>query len=114
VPLSFDDLPQDYVDPSELPDSVLQLSGRRVAISGFLSVHGGEGDLFRSYKVRGCVSELPGVEGTIGLTLADHRDLIAHGERARITGVFRVAPTVQDGFCLDLYQMQVEHVELLR
>ena len=113
--LSFEDLPQDYYihGSSEIATRVQQLSGKRVEMAGFLSAWGSEGHLYSYYHRHGCTVSLPGVEGVVRLVFPPDSNCRAYGEQARLTGVFSVSPTLQDGYCLDIYQMQVEHVERL-
>ena len=114
IQLSFKDLP-DYVnDLADVPDSVRKISGRRVEMLGFLLANGCEGFLFSRFEVHGCVPSTSGMEGTVRVALAPGRGLLAYGQRAKVKGLFTVGPTMQDGYCLDMYQMQVEAVELLK
>ena len=70
--------------------------------------------MYSYYEVNGCVPSVPGVEGTVRVAFAGGKTLLSYGQRAKLRGVFTVGPTLQDGFCLDMYQMQVEDVELLK
>jgi hypothetical protein len=57
------------------------------------------------------LSSWPYEDGLVGMP-ASVKQL--SGQRVELTGFFHVGATMLDGYCVDIYQLQVEHIDALR
>lgn len=111
--LAFDDLGDAY-ELADVPEDVRRLSGERVEMAGYLCNLGGtEALLVASMDRSGCAVCMPGVSRSVRVIFPlSSPSLIT--ERVRVTGAFRVSATMQEGYCVDLFQLHADAWEIIK
>lgn len=114
--VAFEDLPDWYSgDISEMPPAVAGLVGKRIQMTGVLiAIGGNEALLVPGVTRSGCSVQVPGIEQSVRVRLPEAKPAVDGSTRVRVTGAFAVSETLQDGFCLDIYQMQADTVQVVR
>lgn len=120
--VTFDELSGwPYVDGVQgMPESVKQLSGRRVAMTGqLMPVDGPEALLVASVK-EWVPCNAPEINRIVLVRLAEPptagelKRWIEQDRRVKVTGVFTVGATVIDGNCVDIYQIRADRTEVVK
>ena len=99
-----------------MPESVKALSGLRVQMTGRLlaidDLESRELLLSENREWAGCGG--PAFHETVKLVFAKPVDLNAHLDGVTVVGTFLVNPTFVDGYCVELFRLEVESMESLK
>ena len=108
-----------YVDGLEgMPSEVAALSGESVAMIGFMLPIDEVEQMRRFLLVESlwscCYGTPPNINGIIRCSMPAHRPVDYQFEPVKLVGKFTVSPTIENGFCVDIYQLDVQSLEVLR
>ena len=118
--LPFDDLEAwKYVEGLEgVPDDVRALDGKQVLMLGFMlpldEVEDMQEFLLVSSLWSCCYGTPPDIHGIVRCRMAAGRRVDYQFEPIKVVGRFSVRETREDGYCVDIYQLDVEVLEVVQ
>jgi hypothetical protein len=105
----------DYADGLQgMPGELRALSEREVTLTGRLLAYSGSEAMLCASDQRFGACQGPDVHQLVRLTMPARSTTTWHGMVVRVQGTFHVAATVLDGYCVDVYQLRVEHLDVVR
>jgi hypothetical protein len=100
-----------------LPEVVRELSGQRVAMTGFMLPIDNTEQMREFLLVQSlwscCYGVPPDIHGVVRCVMPKARTTDYHFEPVLVTGTFRVEATFVDGYCADIYQLHLDTVTRL-
>src|SRR5690606_37645654 len=60
-----------------------------------------------------CYGQPPDIHGIVRCVMPPNKVVDYQFDPMKIVGTLRVRPTVLDGYCVDIYQLEVDYVEVL-
>ena len=60
-----------------------------------------------------CYGQPPDINGTVRVVMQGKSRLDYKFEPIKIIGTFKIKPTIEDGFCVDIYQLETTNVEVI-
>ena len=101
-----------------MPDDVRQLDGKKVLMLGFMLPIDEVQNIREFLLVESlwscCYGEPPNIHGLVRCTMPKDQRIDYQFEPLKIVGTLRVAATQEDGYVVDIYQLQVDYVEVVR
>ena len=101
-----------------MPDTTKALDGKKVAMIGFMLPIDEAKDVRHFLLVQSlwscCYGTPPDIHGIVRIELPKDRPIEYSFEPLLITGTFRVGVTIEDGYCIDIYQLHADSVVVLR
>ena len=100
-----------------MPDAVRALDGERVLMLGFMlpldEVQGMREFLLVESLWSCCYGTPPDLNGIVRCVMPAGRELDYLFDPIKVVGTFSVAPSIVDGYCVDVFQLQVEFLEVV-
>ena len=118
--LPFDELTSwPYEDGLQgMPKRVRDLSGKKVLMTGFMLPIDEVQDIKEFLLVQSlwscCYGKPPDIHGIVRVVMPKGKTTDYVFDPLKIIGTFKVEATVMDGYCVDIYQLHVESVEVIR
>ncbi len=101
-----------------MPERVRNLSGKRVLMTGFMLPIDEVQDIKEFLLVQSlwscCYGQPPDIHGIVRVVMPKGKTTDYFFDPLKIIGTFKVEETVMDGYCVDIYQLHVESVEVIR
>ncbi|HEB53377.1 MAG TPA: DUF3299 domain-containing protein [bacterium] len=118
--LPFDELTSwPYEDGLKgMPKRIKELSGKRVLMTGFMlpidEVQNIKEFLLVESLWSCCYGQPPDIHGIVRVVMPKGKTTDYFFDPLKIIGKFKVEATVMDGYCVDIYQLEVESLEALK
>ena len=101
-----------------VPDEVAALSGESVLILGFM-LPIDEVEQMREFLLveslwSCCYGTQPNINGIVRCRMPADKPVDYQFEPIKLVGRFTVEATIEDGYCVDVYQLDVQFLEVLR
>lgn len=100
-----------------LPQVVRELSGQRIAMTGFMLPIDRSEQMSEFLLVQSlwscCYGVPPDIHGVVRCVMPKAETTDYHFEPVLVTGTFRVEATFVDGYCADIYQLHIDTVTKL-
>jgi hypothetical protein len=100
-----------------MPGAVKKLDGQKVLMTGFMLPIDAVENIREFLLVESlwscCYGQPPDINGTVRVVLKGESRTDYMFEPIKMIGTFRVEPTIEDGFCVDVFQLEVERVEVI-
>jgi hypothetical protein len=61
-----------------------------------------------------CYGQPPDINGTVRVVMQGKHRIDYKFDPIRVLGTFRIKPTIEDGFCVDIYQLETTDVEVIK
>lgn len=118
--LPFDELDSwPYEDGLKgMPKRIKELDGKKVLMTGFMLPIDEVQNIKEFLLVKSlwscCYGQPPDIHGIVRVVMPKGKTTDYFFDPLKIVGTFKVEATVMDGYCVDIYQLQVESLEALR
>lgn len=118
--LPFDELSSwPYEDGLKgLPKRIKELSGKKVLMTGFMLPIDEVQNIKEFLLVQSlwscCYGSPPDIHGIVRVVMPKGRTTDYFFDPIKLVGTFKVEATVMDGYCVDIYQLHVESLEVIR
>ena len=101
-----------------MPKRLKKLSGKQVLMTGFMLPIDEVENIKEFLLVQSlwgcCYGTPPDINGVVRVVMKGSKRIDYEFEPIKIIGTFKVGPTVEDGFCVDIYQLSAESVEVIK
>ena len=101
-----------------MPDTVKALDGKKVAMIGFMLPIDEVTDIRHFLLAQSlwscCYGTPPDIHGIVRIELPKDRPIDYSLEPLLVTGTLRVGATMEDGYCMDIYQLHADSVVVLQ
>lgn len=101
-----------------MPDTTKALDGKKVAMIGFMLPIDEVKDIRHFLLVQSlwscCYGTPPDIHGIVRIEMPKDRPIDYSFEPLLITGTLRVGATMEDGYCIDIYQLHADSVVVLQ
>lgn len=101
-----------------MPRSVRDLDGKKVLMTGFMLPIDEVQNIKEFLLVQSlwacCYGQPPDINGIVRVVMPKGKTTDYFFDPLKLTGTFRVEATVIDGYCVDIFQLQVETLEAIR
>jgi hypothetical protein len=101
-----------------MPKRCKELSGKKVLMTGFMLPIDEVENIKEFLLVQSlwscCYGQPPDINGTVRVVMQGKKRIDYKFEPIKIIGAFRIKPTVEDGFCVDIYQLETKDVEVIK
>ncbi|MBK8099511.1 MAG: DUF3299 domain-containing protein [Planctomycetes bacterium] len=101
-----------------MPPEVKALAGKKVLMTGFMLPIDEVDDMHEFLLVQSlwacCYGTPPDIHGLVRCVLPEGLTTDHHFEPMCIVGTLQISETVRDGYCIDIYQLNVESVRPIR
>jgi hypothetical protein len=101
-----------------MPESVKKLDGQKVLMTGFMLPIDEVENIKQFLLVQSlwscCFGQPPDINGIVRVVYKGKKKLDYQYEPIKVIGTFHVKATVEDGYCVDIYQLETESVEVMR
>jgi hypothetical protein len=117
--LTFDEISSwPYEDGLKgMPEKVKKLDGKKVLMTGFMLPIDAVENIREFLLVESlwscCYGQPPDINGTVRVILKGDKRTDYEFEPIKLVGTFRVETSIEDGFCVDVFQLEVERVEVI-
>lgn len=118
--LPFDELTSwPYEDGLKgMPKRIKDLSGKKVLMTGFMLPIDEVQNIKEFLLVQSlwacCYGQPPDIHGIIRVVMPKGKTTDYFFDPLKIIGTFKVEATVMDGYCVDIFQLHVESIEVIR
>jgi hypothetical protein len=118
--LPFDELTSwPYEDGLKgMPKRIKDLSGKKVLMTGFMLPIDEVQNIKEFLLVQSlwscCYGQPPDIHGIVRVLMPKGRTTDYFFDPLKIIGTFKVEATVMDGYCVDIYQLHVESLEVIK
>lgn len=118
--LPFDELTSwPYEDGLKgMPKRIKDLSGKKVLMTGFMlpidEVQNIKEFLLVASLWSCCYGQPPDIHGIVRCVMPKGKKTDYFFDPLKVTGTFKVEATIMDGYCVDIYQLQVDSLEAIR
>ncbi len=100
-----------------LPKPVQQLDGKKVLMTGFMLPIDQVEDIKEFLLVQSlwscCYGQPPDINGIVRVVMQGEARIDYQFEPIRVTGTFRVKETKEDGYCVDIFQLEADSVAVI-
>ncbi len=101
-----------------MPKKVKDLSGKKVLMSGFMLPIDEVKDIKEFLLVQSlwscCYGQPPDINGIVRVVMPKGKTTDYFFDPLKVIGTLRVEATTIDGYCVDIYQLEVESLETLK
>jgi hypothetical protein len=101
-----------------MPQSVRKLDGKKVMMTGFMLPIDEVENIKEFLLVQSlwscCYGQPPDINGIVRVVMQGKKRVDYQFDPIKVVGTFKVVATVEDGYCLDIYQLETESVELIQ
>lgn len=118
--LPFDELSSwPYEDGLKgMPKRIKDLSGKKILMTGFMLPIDEVQNIKEFLLVQSlwscCYGQPPDIHGIVRVVMPKGKTTDYFFDPLKIIGTFKVEATVMDGYCVDIYQLHVESIEVIR
>lgn len=118
--LPFDELTSwPYEDGLKgMPERIKKLSGKKVLMTGFMLPIDEVKNIKEFLLVQSlwscCYGQPPDIHGIVRVVMPKDRRTDYFFDPLKVIGTFKVEATILDGYCVDIYQLHVESLEVLK
>ena len=100
-----------------MPPEIEKYAGKKVLMTGFMLPIDEVENIKQFLLVESlwscCYGEPPDINGTVRVIMKGKpTDYVF--DPIKMVGVFRIKPTIEDGFCVDIFQLEVETVDVIK
>ena len=101
-----------------MPKKLNKLNGKPVMMTGFMLPIDEVENIKEFLLVQSlwscCFGQPPDINGTVRVVMQGKKRIDYKFEPIKIIGTFRIKPTIEDGFCVDIYQLETKDVEVIK
>lgn len=101
-----------------MPKRIQKLSGKKILMTGFMLPIDEVENIKEFLLVQSlwgcCYGTPPDINGVVRVVMQGGKRLDYEFEPVKIIGEFTVGPTIEDGFCVDIYQLKATSVEVIK
>ena len=101
-----------------MPKRIQKLNGKQVLMTGFMLPIDEVENIKEFLLVQSlwgcCYGSPPDINGVVRVVMKGDKRLEYEFEPIKIVGTFKVGPTIEDGFCVDIFQMDADSVEVIK
>ncbi|MEE9125523.1 MAG: DUF3299 domain-containing protein, partial [Planctomycetota bacterium] len=101
-----------------MPKRIHKLNGKHVLMTGFMLPIDEVENIKEFLLVQSlwgcCYGSPPDINGVVRVVMKGDKRLEYEFEPIKIVGTFKVGPTIEDGFCVDIFQMDADSVEVIK
>ncbi|MHC4077506.1 MAG: DUF3299 domain-containing protein [Planctomycetota bacterium] len=101
-----------------MPKRLKKLNGKQVLMTGFMLPIDEVENIKEFLLVQSlwgcCYGTPPDINGVVRVVMKGSKRIDYEFEPIKIIGTFQVGPTIEDGFCVDIYQLSAESVEVIK
>lgn len=118
--LPFDELTSwPYEDGLKgMPKRIKDLSGKKVLMTGFMLPIDEVQNIKEFLLVQSlwscCYGSPPDIHGIVRVVMPKGKTTDYYFDPLKITGTFRIEATMMDGYCVDIYQLHVDTLEVIK
>ena len=101
-----------------MPKTVGKLDGKTVMMTGFMLPIDEVENIKEFLLVQSlwscCYGQPPDINGTVRVVMKGKKRIDYKFDPIKIVGTFKIKATVEDGFCVDIYQLDTDNVEVIK
>jgi len=101
-----------------MPKAVAKLDGKKVMMTGFMLPIDEVENIKEFLLVQSlwscCYGQPPDINGTVRVVMTGKKRIDYKFDPIKIVGTFKIKATVEDGFCVDIYQLDTEDVSVIK
>jgi hypothetical protein len=101
-----------------MPQSIKELAGKKVLMTGFMLPIDEVRNIKEFLLVQSlwscCYGQPPDIHGLVRVVMPKGKTTDYFFDPLKIVGTFKVEATYMEGYCVDIYQLQLESLEVLR
>jgi len=101
-----------------IPKRLLKLDGKQVLMTGFMLPIDEVENIKEFLLVQSlwgcCYGTPPDINGVVRVVMEGSKRVNYEFEPIKVVGKFSVKPTIEDGFCVDIYQLSARSVEVIK
>ncbi len=101
-----------------MPKRIHKLNGKHVLMTGFMLPIDEVENIKEFLLVQSlwgcCYGTPPDINGVVRVIMKGNKRIDYEFEPIKVVGKFKVAPTIEDGFCVDIFQMDADSVEVIK
>ena len=101
-----------------MPKRIKKLDGKQVLMTGFMLPIDEVENIKEFLLVQSlwgcCYGTPPDINGVVRVVMKGSKRIDYEFEPIKIVGEFSVGPTIEDGFCVDIYQLSARSVEVIK
>jgi hypothetical protein len=101
-----------------MPKKLKSLDGKKVMMTGFMLPIDEVENIKEFLLVQSlwscCYGQPPDINGTVRVVMKGKKRIDYKFEPIKVVGTFRIKSTIEDGFCVDIYQLETTSVEVIK
>lgn len=101
-----------------MPREVRTLDGKKVLMTGFMLPIEEVENIREFLLVQSlwscCYGQPPDINGIVRVVMKGNRRIDYQFDPIKVVGTFRIKATLEDGYCVDIYQLHADSVEVIR
>ncbi len=101
-----------------MPKKLNKLDGKTVMMTGFMLPIDEVENIKEFLLVQSlwscCFGQPPDINGTVRVVMQGKKRIDYKFDPIRVIGKFKIKPTIEDGFCVDIYQLETKDVEVIK
>ena len=101
-----------------MPKRMKKLDGQTVMMTGFMLPIDEVENIKEFLLVQSlwscCYGQPPDINGTVRVVMKGKNRIDYKFEPIKIIGKFIIKPTIEDGFCVDIFQLETEDVQVIK
>ena len=101
-----------------MPEDVKKLDGINVMMTGFMLPIDEVENIKQFLLVQSlwscCYGQPPDINGIVRVVMKGDKRIDYQFEPIKLIGTFKVKATIEDGYCVDIFQLQADSVEVIR
>lgn len=101
-----------------MPKPIAKLDGKTVMMTGFMLPIDEVENIKEFLLVQSlwscCYGQPPDINGTVRVVMKGKKRIDYKFDPIKIVGTFKIKATVEDGFCVDIYQLDTDNVEVIK
>ena len=101
-----------------MPKRIKKLDGKQVLMTGFMLPIDEVENIKEFLLVQSlwgcCYGSPPDINGVVRVVMKGNKRVDYEFQPIKIVGEFSVGPTIEDGFCVDIYQLSARSVEVIK
>ncbi|MEZ5964685.1 MAG: DUF3299 domain-containing protein [Planctomycetota bacterium] len=101
-----------------MPESVKKMDGKTVLMTGFMLPIDEVEKIKEFLLVQSlwscCYGQPPDINGIVRVVMKGDKRIDYKYDPIKVTGQFKVVASYEDGYCIDIYQLQADEVEVIK
>ena len=101
-----------------MPKEVRELDGKKVLMTGFMLPIDEVENIKEFLLVQSlwscCYGQPPDINGIVRVVMKGDRRIDYQFDPIKVVGTFEIEATLEDGYCVDIYQLHADSVEVIR